>query len=369
MHAYAHTHARMHTHRHTHACIRSASRWQCIHDQSFCHGGILTSSVLIQDEGTATRMPHAVLDHVHSCKRIRTPPPPSTSTSSAATTAVPAAAGAPPPPPAPSQMHVQQHTQQQPGLATDEALGGWALAGPAGEGAGMAGGGVGGHAAPPQPAPPPLASQDGLAQHYAAAGLHTVPAAAAPPPVGPDHLAAQQLAANNGGSAAAAAAAAAAPGGASAPSPSTDPTTLERQAGDRTFVELLSWAWSAYERLGTLVTGHPIDINEAGNHVGGSSLIMSDMAMLAGDVCDLGRLLLRLLLHPHKLRAQNHHLGNGAQPGFGAQNAALAAVQVEGQGPPDPAHFPHALQMLLLRMLHPSSSKRATIHQVHRHRA
>ena len=152
------------------------------------------------------------------------------------------------------------------------------------------------------------------------------------------------------------------------------------RVGGQTFQELLMWGWSAYERLGTLPSAHSIERDEYGHDAYGAR------TAYAADVCDLGRLLLRLLLQPDKLRAivnpQNNNNNNNSADnnnnnnGIGGVNAnqpgggipALAQVVPPNggaHGPMPPASsFAPSLQRLLLQMLHPRASRRPTALEV-----
>jgi len=103
---------------------------------------------------------------------------------------------------------------------------------------------------------------------------------------------------------------------------------------------LLQWAWASYERLGALSSGHP---NDAQYHA-------VPTVALATDVCDLGRLFLRLLLQPHKLHALAMHPGN----------AGAAALEP----PPSEALFPPSLKQLLVSMLSARPEARPTARQI-----
>ena len=91
-------------------------------------------------------------------------------------------------------------------------------------------------------------------------------------------------------------------------------------------------------------------------------------SFFAADVCDLGRVLLRMLLQPYKLRAQATAVP--VHPAAAAAAAAAAMAQVAlppaggHQGPPDPSVFSPALQQLLLRMLHPNNARRPMLRDV-----
>jgi len=119
-------------------------------------------------------------------------------------------------------------------------------------------------------------------------------------------------------------------------------------AHERGFEGLLAWAWATYDRLGTL-TSATSEENDLFHGVHGVPSSFADAAeeasvpesYLAADVCDLGRLLLRLLLQSYKRGAH-------------AQHAAAAAAM----RPPPSSAFPPSLQRLLLSMLHPQPRHR-----------
>jgi len=139
----------------------------------------------------------------------------------------------------------------------------------------------------------------------------------------------------------------------------------ELSAGGRSFTELLAWGWAAYERLGTLITGHPgeVDLAHATPSSRRHALLMR--SFFAADVCDLGRVLLRMVLQPYKLRAQATAVPVHPAAAAAAAMAQVALPQAGGhQGPPDPSVFPPALQQLLLRMLHPDSARRPMLRDV-----
>lgn len=116
------------------------------------------------------------------------------------------------------------------------------------------------------------------------------------------------------------------------------PAAAAEHDGNRTFPELLAWAWSAYERLGTVGAGHPVD----GQHETPLAGKVPE-TYLAADVCDLGRLLLRMLLQPHKSEMLLHPLNPDT--------------------PPDPSTFSPSLQSLLLRLVHVVPSRRLSARQ------
>jgi hypothetical protein len=88
-------------------------------------------------------------------------------------------------------------------------------------------------------------------------------------------------------------------------------------------------------------------------------------SFFAADVCDLGRVLLRMVLQPYKLRAQATAVPVHPAAAAAAAMAQVALPQAGGhQGPPDPSVFPPALQQLLLRMLHPDSARRPMLRDV-----
>ncbi|KAL1527065.1 hypothetical protein AB1Y20_015749 [Prymnesium parvum] len=107
--------------------------------------------------------------------------------------------------------------------------------------------------------------------------------------------------------------------------------THQLQGSSRAFADLLTWGWSAYDRLGIVIEGLHAE------HVDAESPV--PYAELSFDVRDLGRVLLRMLLQPYKV---------GPTPEL----------------PPSPADFSESLQELLLKMLHRNPARRPTAQQV-----
>ena len=132
-------------------------------------------------------------------------------------------------------------------------------------------------------------------------------------------------------------------------------------AGARSFGELLLWAWTAYERLGSQSTSHQLDAADHDLARGGAL----DASYQAADISDLGRLLFRMLLQPYKFRAAAANPppggGSGGGPGGGGPpGQAAAAAEI----PPDQTSFSPALQTLLLEMLHASPRQRPSARRV-----
>ena len=263
-----------------------------MHQQGFYHGGVLLSHVLLR---WPERGPCAVLDRLYNCRQV------------AARTA--------------------------PSAARPAGHGGGSTAGAALAAAAAAAtiNDTGG--APNAPPPLPPANILAAAAAAAAAALPTAAAATAamlglahaPPQPAPQLFTAlgaagaAQLAAGEG-----------------------------EAGGGRTFADLLQWAWTAYERLGTLSTGHHIELPEHEVSQGG---LLPDF-YLAADVSDLGRLLLRMLLQPYRQRAAGGNAPHHANPGPAVLDA-----------PPNVDFFPPALQTLLLSMLHSATRQRPTMEQ------
>mmetsp|Transcript_12083 Transcript_12083/g.36282 ORF Transcript_12083/g.36282 Transcript_12083/m.36282 type:complete len:695 (-) Transcript_12083:120-2204(-) len=113
-----------------------------------------------------------------------------------------------------------------------------------------------------------------------------------------------------------------------------------RRREEAAFSEVLTAAWSGYERLGLLGS---VSLNQHQNlQLGGGG--MSAHPFLAADVADLGRLLLRMLLQPFKSRA-------------------AAAAQWPAT-PPQPSAFAPQLRRLILSLVSPTARARPTARHV-----
>jgi hypothetical protein len=263
---------------------------QSVHQQGFYHGGVLLSHVLLR---WPERGPCAVLDRLYNCRQVAARTAPSA--------ARPAGHGG--------------------GSTVGAALAAAAAAASIND--------TGGAPNAPPPPPPPATHLAAAAAAFAA--LPTAAAATTAAMLGLAHAPPQpapQLA-----TAAGVALLAAGEGEA---------------GGGRTFADLLQWAWTAYERLGTLSTGHHIELPEHEVSQGG---LLPDF-YLAADVSDLGRLLLRMLLQPYRQRAAGANAPHHANPGPAVLDA-----------PPNVDFFPPALQSLLLSMLHSATRQRPTMEQ------
>lgn len=383
--------------RHAHAIFcQLAHALKSVHEQCFFHGAVLLSSVLIRDPAEANRLPYAVLDYLHLCKSLH--PPGATAHGGAASQGDVSRGER-----RPALLEESRTVSGLGGLSVASAIAAAATpvgadatgapdtatvvaAGPglAAAGNGAAGGSMAGTPAPlpqqftmPLPPPPhddlyaeleegihlpfdnPVAAQmtDGTV-HALFANMHA------------QHALHQQQAATEVQAAMQPVVATVAPLPPPLVVPLQQPMTpqVERANGGRTFLELITWGWAAYERLGTLITGHPVDLDlsHRGGMPPGRELATIASSYLAADVCDLGRLLLRLVLQPYKVRAQTAN--NGAAPMAAAANpmAAAAGTAAAGlpAGPPDASVFPPPLQLLLLRMLHPNAKLRPTVQEV-----
>lgn len=212
------------------------------------------------------------------------------------------------------------------------------------------------------------------------AGVSDLPSSIMPSPVG-----------GAGGAAAMAAAAAGevADGAAAADSELSSPDA------DARFNDILGRAWSSYDRLGTVLSAHadyevPGDV-ESQDWMGQDWAARERAAIraaMAPDVSDLGRLLMRMLLQPLKMRAANHFPPHGPPhfpPGHPLHVPALhpphphlpahphhPLLADHGAAPaePRPPHFSSfepSLRALLSSMLFPNSRTRPTAAELLRH--